>query len=383
MHAGPRIYLDHNASAPLCPAAREAMVAALDMTGNPSSAHREGARVRRAVEEARARVAALIGARPADVVLTSGATEANNLALRGVLGAGDSLVTTAIEHASVLAAAAALENAGGRVERLPVASDGTLDPETVRRACGARPTLVSMALANGEVGVLHDVAATAEVAHAHGTLVHSDAAQAAGRMPIDVTALGADLLSLSAHKLGGPSGVGALWIRPGLSLRSVLAGGSQERGRRAGTENVTGIVGFGAAAAVARDELSDAAARMRRGRDLLWTLLHAEIPGIERNGAPCEVTLPNTLNVTVPGIGGESLLVLLDLGGVAASLGSACAAGSVEPSHVLLAMGAGAARARSGLRLSLGPDTTEDEVHRAAGVIVAAARQIRRERAAS
>jgi cysteine desulfurase len=243
--------------------------------------------------------------------------------------------------------------------------------------------LVSIALANGEVGVLHDVSGAAEVAHVHGALVHTDAAQAAGRMPIDVTDLGVDLLSLSAHKLGGPSGVGALWIRPGVSLRSLLAGGAQERGRRAGTENAAGIVGFGAAAAAARDEVKDAAARMRRGRDLLWTLLHADIPDLERNGAPWDVTLPNTLNVTVPGISGESLLVLLDLGGIAASLGSACAAGSVEPSHVLLAMGADAARARSGLRLSLGPDTTEADVRRAAAVIATAVHRIRRERAAS
>jgi cysteine desulfurase len=383
MHAGPRVYLDHNASAPLRPAAREAMLAALDLTGNASSAHREGARLRRAVEDARARVAALVGARPADVVFTSGATEANNLALGGVLAAGDTLVTTAIEHASVLGPAAALQAAGVRVERLPVASDGTLDLDSVQRACGARPQLLSIALANGEIGVLHDVSEITRLAHRHGALVHSDAAQAAGRIPVDVAGLGVDLLSLSAHKLGGPGGVGALWVRPGLSLRPLLTGGSQERGRRAGTENVAGIVGFGAAAAVLEGELTEAAVRMRRLRDLLWALLEGDIAGVERNGASWDATLPNTLNVTVPGIAGESLLVLLDLGGVAASLGSACAAGSVEPSHVLRAMGADAARARSGVRLSLGPATTEDEVRRAAAVMAGAVRQIRRERAAS
>jgi len=383
MHAGPRVYLDHNATAPLRPEARDAIVAALAMSGNPSSAHREGAQVRRALEDARAQVAALIGARAADVVFTSGATEANNLALTGVLGAGDALVTTAIEHTSVLAPAAVLEASGVRVERLSVATDGTLDPDTVGRACVARPRLVSVAVANGEVGVLHDVALVAEIAHGHGALVHTDAAQAAGRIPLDVTALGVDLLSLSAHKLGGPSGVGALWIRPGLAVRAALAGGPQERGRRAGTENAVGIVGFGAAAVAARQDLDGASSRMRDGRDRLWTLLRNAIPEIERNGAPWDRSLPNTLNLSVPGIAGESLLVLLDLGGVAASLGSACAAGSVEPSHVLRAMGADNARARSGLRLSLGPQTSADEVSRAAAVIVAAVQQIRRERAAS
>jgi cysteine desulfurase len=383
MHAGPRVYLDHNATAPLRAAAREAMTDALAMTGNPSSAHREGARVRRAVEDARAQVAALIGARPADIVFTSGATEANNLALGGVLTTGDTLVTSAIEHASVLGPAAALEAAGVRVDRLAVAADGTLSADVIRERCAARPRLVSVALANGEVGVVHDLAFVTETAHAQGALVHTDAAQAAGRMSIDVTALGVDLLSLSAHKLGGPSGVGALWVRPGLAVRPLLAGGPQERGRRAGTENAVGIVGFGATAAAVRHELATASARMRTGRDLLWALLRAGVPEIERNGAPWERTLPNTLNVTVPGIAGETLLVLLDLGGVAASSGSACAAGSVEPSHVLLAMGADAARARAGLRLSLGPDTSEDEVRRAASVTVAAVQQIRRERAAS
>ncbi|HWP65240.1 MAG TPA: cysteine desulfurase family protein [Candidatus Limnocylindria bacterium] len=383
MAAASRIYLDYNAAAPLRPEARRAMTEAVALTGNPSSAHREGARVRGALERARGQVAALIGARPADIVFTSGATEANNLALAGVVERGSGLVTTAIEHASVLEPAAALERSGVHVVRLPVERDGTLVDGELERACAARPRLVSIALANGEVGVLHDVAAVASTAHATGALVHTDAAQAAGRLRIDVAALGVDLLSLSSHKLGGPAGVGALWIRPGLDVRPLLTGGPQERGRRAGTENVAGIVGFGAAAAAAADDLEAAAKRMRRGRDLLWSLLRESIPDVERNGASWERTLPNTLNVTFLGVPGQSLLVLLDLGGVAASLGSACAAGSVEPSHVLRAMGADEERARAGLRLSLGRDTTDDDVRRAAAVIVAAVRQIQRERAAS
>jgi cysteine desulfurase len=377
-----RVYLDHNAGAPLRPAARAAVAAALEARGNPSSAHREGAAARQVLEQARRQVAGLIGARAADLVFTSGATEANNLALTGLLAAGDLLVTTAIEHASVLEPATALEAGGVRVRRLGVRSDATLAPGELAAACAAGPRLVSVAIANGEVGVVHDVAAIARDAHAVGALVHTDAAQAAGRVPLDVGRLGVDLLSLSGHKLGAPAGCGALWIRPGLPLRPLLTGGPQERARRAGTENLLGIVGFGAAAEAARTEGTAATDRMRQGRDLLWGLLQSGVPGLERNGAPWEMTLPNTLNVSVPGVAGESLLVLLDLGGVAASLGSACAAGSAEPSHVLRAMGADEQRARGGLRLSLGPDSSEDEVGRAARVIVDAIAQIRRERAA-
>jgi len=377
-----RVYLDHNAGAPLRAGVRAAVGAALELHGNASSAHREGARVRRTIEAARARVAALVAARLADVVFTSGATEANDLALRGVLSPGDLLVTTAVEHASVLQPAAALEGGGVRVWRLGVRSDGSLDPDEVAAACAAGPRLVSVALANGETGAVHDVCDVARLAHAAGALVHSDAAQAAGRLPLDVGVLGVDLLSLSAHKLGGPAGTGALWVGARVPLRPQLLGGPQERERRAGTENLLGIAGFGAAAHLAATEIDTAPARMAALRDLLWTLLDAAIAGIVRHGPAREPCLPNTLNVGVPGVAGESLLALLDLGGVAASLGSACAAGSVEPSHVLLAMGVPRERARSGLRLSLGPETSEDDVRRAAAVVASAVAQIRREAAA-
>jgi cysteine desulfurase len=377
-----RVYLDHNAGSPVRATVRAAVAAALDVPGNPSSAHREGAAARQALEQARRQIAGLIGARPANVVLTSGATEANNLALTGLLSAGDLLVTTAIEHASVLEPAAALEAAGVRVHRLAVCADAMLAADDLAAAWEERPRLVSVAMANGEVGVVNDVTAIARAAHLAGALVHTDAVQAAGRLPLDVGRLGVDVLSLSGHKLGAPAGCGALWIRPGLRIRPTLVGGAQERTRRAGTENLVGIVGFGAAAEVVRTEGLAAAERMRRGRDLLWALLRGGIMGLERNGAPWEVTLPNTLNVSIPGVAGESLLVLLDLGGVAASLGSACAAGSAEPSHVLRAMGADPQRARSGLRLSLGPDNDDDEIRRAARVIIEATARIRGERAA-
>jgi cysteine desulfurase len=372
-----RVYLDHNASAPLRGEARAAMVDALDVLGNPSSAHREGARGRTLVERARAEVAALVGAEPAEIVFTSGATEANNLALRGVAGAG-ALVTTAIEHASVLETARAI---GRELRIVGVDRQGRVAARDVVDACDAA-SLVSVGLANGEVG---SVAPVADIVHAlagRGIVVHTDAAQAAGRLPIDVRRLDVDCLSLSAHKLGGPTGVGALWVRRGVVLTPLATGGPQERGRRAGTENVAGIVGFGVAARLARTELATAPRRMATLRDRLWAGIHAAVPDAVVNGPTEEPRLPNTLNVGVPGIAGESLLVLLDLEGIAASLGSACAAGAPEPSHVLRAIGRSEAEARSGLRLSLGPTTTEDDVDAVVRVVPRLVAQIRAGRAA-
>jgi cysteine desulfurase len=352
-----RVYLDHNASAPLRPEARDAMAAALDVVGNPSSAHREGARARALVEQARADVAALIGATPAEIVFTSGATEANNLALRGVRPGA--IVTTAIEHASVLETARAR---GGRVTIVGVDAAGRVAARDVVAACVDETALVSVGLANGEVGSVAPVVEIAAALGGRDVVVHTDAAQAAGRIEVDVAQLGADLLSLSAHKLGGAMGVGALWVRRGAVVTPQTTGGPQERDRRAGTENVVGIVGFGAAARAARTGLDEAARRMTSLRDRLWDGIRAALPDAVPNGPLDGPRLPNTLDVTVPGVAGESLLVLLDLAGVAASLGSACAAGAPEPSHVLKAMGRTDADARNGLRLSLGPTTTADEI---------------------
>jgi cysteine desulfurase len=351
-----RVYLDHNASAPLRPEARAAMASALDVVGNPSSAHREGARARALVEQARADVAALIGAAPAEIVFTSGATEANNLALRGVRSGA--LVTTAIEHASVLETARAL---GRRLAIVGVDAAGRIAASDVVAACATDTTLVSVGLANGEVGSIAPVADVASALAGRRVVVHTDAAQAVGRVPVDVAALGADLVSLSAHKLGGPTGVGALWVRRGIALDAQVTGGPQERDRRAGTENVAGIAGFGAAARAARAALDDAT-RLAALRDSLWDGIHTALPDAVLNGPADEPRLPNTLNLSVPAVAGESLLVLLDLAGVAASLGSACAAGAPEPSHVLQAMGRTDGEARNGLRLSLGPTTTAEDV---------------------
>jgi cysteine desulfurase len=379
-----RLYLDHNAGAPLRPEAREAILAFLGPPANPSSAHREGARARAALEAARAEVAALVGARPAEIVFTSGATEANNLALRGVLGcrpAGAGLVTAAIEHASVLETARALA-AGAPLAVVPVDGEGRVAAADVLAACDTTTALVSVGLANGEVGSVAPLAAIAAGLHGRGILLHTDAAQAAGRLPVDVDSLGVDLLSLSAHKLGGPAGVGALYVRRGVRLAPQLSGGPQERERRAGTENVAGIVGFGVAARLARGEQAAAAPAAEALVARLWAGLRARIPGVVRHGPSAGPRLANTLNVGFAGCTGESLLVLLDLAGIAVSLGSACAAGAAEPSHVLVAMGLAPEAARSAVRFSLGPSTTAADIDRVLAVLPGLVAQVRGEAAA-
>jgi cysteine desulfurase len=360
----PRIYLDHNATFPPFPEAVRAMQGWLEGFGNPSSVHWHGRRARAALEEARARVAALCGGRPAEIVLTSGATEANALALRGALDAagGGDLVISAIEHPSVAATAEWLEGRGVGRTRVGVGREGRVDPAAVAAALGPRTVLVSVMLANHETGVVQPIREIAAAARRAGALVHTDAAQAAGRVPIDAEALGVDLLTLSAHKLGGPPGVGALWVRPGTPLAPLLHGGGQEAGRRAGTENLAGAVGFGAAARVAADLARDGAA-VAALRDRLETGLCAAWPGAVVHGRGA-ARLPNTACLGFPGLDGEAAVMRLDLEGIAASLGSACASGSMRPSPVLLAMGAGEDLARASLRFSLGPRTTRAEIDR-------------------
>jgi cysteine desulfurase len=376
-----RIYLDHNATTPLRPEVRDVVVEALGRVGNPSSAHREGAAARRMVEDARAHVAALINAAAAEIVFTSGATEANNLAFQGAGRRRARLVVTAVEHASVLEPARALEAAGHVLVVVPVDAAGRPEVPRVVEAAEPGDAFVSVGLANGELGCVAPVAAIAAALRARDVTLHTDAAQAGGRIPIDVRTLGVDLLSLSSHKLGGPMGTGALWVRAGANVEACVTGGPQERGRRAGTENVAAIAGFGAAARLARQGLADAI-RLAALRERLWAGIHAAVPDAIRNGPHGEPALPNTLNVTVPGVAGESLLVRLDLDGVAASLGSACAAGAAEPSHVLRAIGRDADAARNGLRLSLGPATTGAEIDRTFALVAPAVARIRAVRAA-
>jgi len=375
-----RVYLDHNATTPVDPAVLEAMLPFLrEDYGNPSSLHWFGQRARRAVEDARAQVAALVGAEPAEIVFTGGGSESDNTALRGVAAKSRpprlGIVCSAIEHHAVLNTARALRDEGRPLATARVGEDGALDLDDLAGRIGGTTALVSIMLANNETGVLQPVAEAARVAHAAGALVHCDAVQAAGKVPVEVRTLDVDLLTLSAHKLYGPKGVGALYVRRGTPMAPLLRGGGQERNRRAGTENVAGVVGFGRAAFLARQALETEAARLAALRDRLEARLLA-IPGTRRNGEGPRV--PNTANVSFDGLDAEALLIALDLEGVAASTGAACAAGGIEPSHVLRAMGLPPERVQSSLRLSLGRPTTEADIDRAADVIEAVVGRMRR-----
>jgi cysteine desulfurase len=365
-----RIYLDWNATAPLRPEARAAMMAALDTAGNPSSVHHEGRAARRLIEQARERVAALVGAEPRNVVFTSGGTEANMLALSPALQtpagkAGfDRLIVSAVEHASVRAGGGF---AARRIEEVPVTTDGVVDLAVLETRLaglqqeGSRPPLVSIQAANNETGVIQPVEAAAALVHAAGGLLHVDAVQVAGRLPFDIGQSGADLVTVSAHKLGGPQGVGALIRRsPALHFAEpVLRGGGQERGARAGTENVAGIAGFGAAAAAAMASMSADGERMQVLRDRLEAGLDGGPTVIFGRNAG---RLPNTTLFAAPGIRAETALINLDLDGFAVSSGSACSSGKVTVSHVLAAMGVPAGLAAGAIRVSIGPGTGENDV---------------------
>ncbi len=366
-----RIYLDHNALSPLRPEVREASAQVEALAANPASIHRSGQRARRALEAARAQVAALIEADPRQIVFTSGGTEANNLAIFGAAAATPMrrrIVSAPIEHSSILEPLAALGSRGFEIVMLPVDSVGRLDLAAALETVDARTVLVTLGLANAETGTLQELASVAAASAEHGALFHVDAAQALGRIPVSAASLNCDLMTLSAHKLGGPSGAGALYVRDPARLAPQLLGGPQERGLRAGTPNLAGAVGFGAAAEIVRNALGEESARVAKLAGRLLQRLDADIPGLTLNG-PLDGRLPNTLNLTFPGVLGEGLLLALDLEGVEVSMGSACAAGSVEPSHVLLAMGRSEAQARSSLRISLGWSTSAAEIDRAAEII--------------
>ena len=348
------VYMDHNATTPTRPVARDAVARALELTGNGSSVHGFGREVRRLIEDAREAVAQFAGAEPAGVVFTSGGTEANNLILRGSGRAR--VLASAVEHVSVLKAAP-------DIEEIPVDGDGIVSLEALDAllADHARPALVSVMLANNETGVIQPLAEVSAIAKNHGALVHGDAVQAAGKIPFDIKALGADIISLSAHKIGGPAGVGALVSAGDFPLQGILRGGGQERGRRAGTENVSGIAGFGAAARAAVDGLSDFA-KLASWRDRIEAVL-GKGTGVRvfGTGGP---RLPNTSCLTMPGVKAETQIIALDLAGVALSAGSACSSGKVEPSHVLAAMGIEAKDADTAIRVSLGWNTATDDIER-------------------
>lgn len=378
-----RIYLDHNATAPMVPEALEAMSRALaECFANASSIHLDGQRAKAALDEARTNVARLIGADPHEVVFTSGGTESDNLALRGAAEFLEAsgrrhLVASTVEHEAVLHTARALGRRGWDVSWLAVGPDGVVDPGALAAVLRPDTALVSVMHANNEVGAVQPIAALAAAARAAGAWFHTDAVQTVGKIPVNVGDLGVDLLSLSAHKFGGPKGAGALWIRRGVKLAPLMTGGRQERSRRAGTENVPAIVGLAAAAARAAAHLATDAPRVARLRDRLEQGILATVPDTCVNGGPAP-RVPNTTNLAFLGVEAEALLIALDLEGIAVSTGAACSSGTLEPSHVLRAMGLAGARAQDALRFSLGPGTTDAEIDRVLEVVPRLVERLRR-----
>jgi cysteine desulfurase len=359
-----RVYLDYNATTPPAPEVVGVLTQVVrDHVGNPSSVHAFGQRAKALIDDARQHVAELIDADPTEIVFTAGGTEADNLALRGVAEALEAgprrrLVTSGLEHEAVLNTAKALERRGWQVARLNTSDRGIVDPDALRQSMGSDTALVSIMHANNEVGTIQPVAELAAIAHEHGAVFHTDAVQSVGKIPVSVRELGVDLLALSGHKFGGPLGAGALYVRRGVRLLPYLTGGRQERNRRAGTENVPAIAGLGMAASLVRPKLASEAVRLSGLRDRLETEILRLVPGTAVNGDRA-ARVPNTTNIGFDGIEAESLLIALDLEGIAVSTGSACSSGSLEPSHVLRAMGLPLTRARNSLRFSLGAGSTE------------------------
>jgi cysteine desulfurase len=361
-------YLDHAATTPVLPEARAAVLAYLEQDfGNPSSVHAYGRAARRGVDDARDRVAAAIGASPAEIVFTAGGTEADNLALKGVAGKlrgqGNHIITSAFEHHAVLESLHRLERDGFEVTVLEIRPDGLVDPGSLRAALRRSTILVSIMAVNNEVGTVQDMERLTEIVKAENprTLVHTDAVQALGKVPVDVTAWGVDLASFSAHKIGGPKGAGALYVRSAVRLEPQIHGGGHERGLRSGTLNAPGIAGFGVAAEIAAKEVHETSERLLGLRDRMLEGIRDIVPDVVVNGS-LEHRVAGNLNVSIPGAAGETLLLLLDQAGIACSSGSACQSGAVDPSHVLLALGLPAALADGSLRFSLGRTSTEADV---------------------
>jgi cysteine desulfurase len=364
-----RVYFDYNATTPLAPEAAEAVAAATrDLFGNASSVHHFGQQAKAALDEARSAIASLIHADPSEIVFTGGGTEADNFAIRGAAEALEPtgrkhLIASAIEHEAVLNTLKALARRGWRTTLLPVDQSGVVSPDRLRELITDDTALVSVMHANNEIGTIQPIAALAAIAHERGALMHTDAVQSAGKIAVDVRELGVDLLSLSAHKFNGPKGAGALWIKRGTRMLPILTGGKHERNRRAGTENVPAVVGMGVAARLAAAKMRDEAARVAALRDRLEEGILRGVPGTAVNGARAS-RVPNTTNISFERVEAESLLIALDLEGVAVSTGSACSSGTLEPSHVLRAMGFPSHRTQNSLRFSLGIFSNQEEVDR-------------------
>jgi cysteine desulfurase len=375
-----RVYLDYNATTPVAPEVLDAMLPYLTHAyGNASSIHTPGQEARLAVENARESLASLIGARPSEIVFTSGGTEADNLAIFGILASRAEkrhIVTSAIEHHAVLHAFEKLQRDGIDVTYVPVGSDGIVDPQDVRRALRSETALITVMHANNELGTIQPIEEIAAIAREADIYFHTDAVQTAGKLPLDVNHLGVDLLSLSAHKIYGPKGTGALFVKSGTHLEPIHFGGHHERDLRPGTENVAGIVGMGRAAALVASSVLQDAPRMAALRDRFENSVLDAVPQCRINGRR-DHRVANTSNVTFSFAEGESLVIALDLRGVACSTGAACSSGAVEPSHVLKAIGLSAEQGRSSVRFSLGRSTTPDEIDFALGVIPAAVEHLR------
>lgn len=368
-----RIYLDYAATTPTHPEVVKTMLPYFtDAFGNPSSIYSYGQEAKGAIEGARTKVADLIGARDEEIVFTSGGTEADNFALKGVAFAnelkGNHIITTSIEHHAVLETGKFLERRGFNVTYLPVDEYGLVDPDDVSRAITDKTILISVMQANNEIGTIEPIAEIAKIAREEEIYFHSDAVQTVGHIPVNVNELGVDLLSMSAHKFYGPKGVGALYVRKGTKLTPFMHGGEQEKRRRAGTENVPGIVGFGKAAELAQQDMNQEAERLTSLRDKLITGLLERIDHIRLNGHPI-VRLPHNVNISVDYVEGESMVLNLDLEGICVSTGSACSSSSLEPSHVLLAIGLSHEQAHGSLRFTLGKWTTGEEIERVLDVL--------------
>lgn len=365
------VYMDNNATTPLHPEVKRAMVEAMEVCGNPSSLHAAGRLARDYVEEARAQVATFIGASPDEIVFVGSGSEANNTVLsvttcssRGcdcIMHGPTEVVTSTIEHPCILESVRCLHERGVSVRLVPVDSDGKVDLRKFRKAITEKTRLVSIMMANNEIGTLQDIQTLATITHEHGAVFHTDAVQAVGKVPVNVEELGVDFLTISAHKIYGPKGVGALYIKRGSPFCPLIRGGHQERGRRAGTENTLGIIAFGKAIEMRRQEMDAEAVRLRGLKERLRRGIQERIPDSYFTGHPTD-SLPGTLNVSFDGAEGEAILLYLDLEGIAVSTGSACASGSLDPSHVLLATGLPVERAHGSIRISLGRENTMEDV---------------------
>jgi cysteine desulfurase len=378
-----RVYFDYNATTPLSPEAAESVIRATrELFGNASSVHHFGQQAKAALDDTRSAVAELVNADPSEIVFTSGGTESDNFAIRGAAEALEAtgrrhLVASAIEHEAVLNTLKALARRGWTTTLVPVGETGVVSPDRVREVVTSDTALVSVMHANNEIGTVQPIAEIAAVAHERGALMHTDAVQSAGKIPVDVRALGVDLLALSAHKFNGPKGAGALWVKRGTRLLPLVTGGKHERNRRAGTENVPAVAGLGVAARQAMAKMASEAARVGALRDRLEDGILRRVSGTTVNGARGS-RIPNTTNISFDRVEAESLLIALDLEGVAVSTGSACSSGTLEPSHVLRAMGFPAHRTQSSLRFSLGLFSTEEEVDRVVALLPGVVEKLRR-----